>query len=149
VHISHSAGRPVHTAPAARFTRRRPPGSHGAGRPVHISHFTFHILHFTFYSQMIFHSVFLKLKHAAGTIEEKQFLAAAQKLANIPGVRNFQVLKQTSVKNNFEFGLLMEFVDQDTYDAYSNHEEHVQFLQLFWMNDVEDFLEIDYEHIKM
>ncbi len=96
---------------------------------------------------MIFHSVFFKLKHNLGSLEETRFLEAAKKLADIPGVRHFQVLKQTSAKNKFEFGLLMEFTDQITYDVYSDHPEHAHFLQQFWMKDVEDFLEIDYEQM--
>ena len=96
---------------------------------------------------MIYHSVFLKLKHAKNSPEESRFLAAAKQLDSIPGVQNFQVLKQTSVKNNFDYGLLMEFEDQKQYDDYSNHPDHVQFIEHFWLKDVADFLEIDYEKI--
>ena len=94
---------------------------------------------------MIYHSVFFKLKHAKNSQEETYFLEAAKQLAHIPGVRNFQVLKQTSPKNNFEYGLLMEFTDTKTYDEYSKHTDHVSFINDFWIKDVEDFLEIDYE----
>lgn len=96
---------------------------------------------------MIYHSVFLKLKHAKGSTEEALFLAAAKKLVSIPGVQNFQVLKQTSSKNNFDYGLLMEFENQQLYDHYSNHADHTAFIEQFWLPDVEDFLEIDYEQM--
>ena len=96
---------------------------------------------------MIYHSVFFKLKHATNSLEETHFLEAAKQLAKIEGVGNFQVLKQTSPKNKFEYGLLMEFDDQKTYDEYSNHADHVQFINDFWIKDVADFLEIDYEQL--
>lgn len=94
---------------------------------------------------MIQHSVIFKLKQGlTGSAEEALFWEAAKKLANISGVQNFQCLKQISPKNGFEYGLAMEFADQQTYDHYSNHPEHVQFIKQFWLKDVEDFLEIDY-----
>ncbi|WAC15441.1 Dabb family protein [Dyadobacter pollutisoli] len=73
----------------------------------------------------------------------------ARNLAHIPGVLNFQCLKQTSPKNPFEYGLSMEFEDQGKYDSYSDHVEHQAFIQNFWLNDVGDFLEIDYEVLKV
>lgn len=94
---------------------------------------------------MIHHSVIFKLKHAKDTREENLFLAAAKELAILPGVKNFQALRQTSPKNKFDYGLTMEFDNQLTYDAYSVHPDHTRFIQEFWLKDVEDFLEIDYE----
>ena len=96
---------------------------------------------------MIYHSVFFKLKHSENSIQEQAFLAACRKLDQIPGVINFQVLKQTSPKNSFTHGLLMEFQDQISYDNYSNHQDHVRFIEEFWIKDVADFLEIDYEKL--
>lgn len=94
---------------------------------------------------MIRHTVVFKLKHGKNTLDERDFLIAAKKLVNIPGVEHFECLKQTSKKNNFDFGLSMEFADQKTYDDYSNHADHVDFIQQYWLKDVESFLEIDYE----
>lgn len=93
------------------------------------------------------HSVIFKLKHSVDSIEANNFWNAAKKLADIPGVQNFKCLKQTNPTNKFEYGLSMEFENQIFYDNYSSHPEHVQFIKQFWMNDVEDFLEIDYEGI--
>lgn len=93
---------------------------------------------------MICHSVFFKLKHPKNSPEETRFLEAAKTLALIPGVYNFHILKQISPKNNFEYGLSMEFNDQQQYDNYSAHIDHVQFIQEFWLKDVTDFIEIDY-----
>ncbi len=94
---------------------------------------------------MIRHSVIFKLKVPKNSTEEKEFLAAAKKLAAIPGVQNFESLKQTSKKNKFDYGLSMEFASQQLYDTYSSHPDHVQFIQQYWLKYVEDFLEIDYE----
>ena len=96
---------------------------------------------------MIQHSVIFKLRHPQGSYEETSFLNAAKALVSIPGVQNFQCLRQISPKNKFEYGLSMEFSDQASYDNYSRHEDHEAFIQNFWLKDVEDFLEIDYEQL--
>lgn len=88
-----------------------------------------------------------KLKHRQDGAKEQDFLEAARKLAAIPGVENFECLKQISRKNNFEFGLSMEFANQQLYDQYNNHPDHVAFIQQRWLKEVEDFLEIDYQVI--
>jgi hypothetical protein len=94
------------------------------------------------------HTVVFKLKHPAGSVEEKDFLAAAMVLASIPGVENFESMKQISKKNHFTFGFSMEFANQQMYDQYNSHPDHVAFVQERWMKEVEDFLEIDYEITK-
>ncbi|MES1217478.1 MAG: Dabb family protein, partial [Bacteroidota bacterium] len=80
-----------------------------------------------------------------GSSEEKEFFKAASLLAAIPGVENFESLKQVSKKNNYDFGLSMEFASQQLYDNYNTHPAHVQFIQQFWISMVADFMEIDYE----
>lgn len=96
---------------------------------------------------MIRHSVILKLKNTINSIEKQAFFEAVDTLSAIPNVQKFEVLKQTSPKNKFEYGISMEFDNQEQYDIYSNHPKHIHFIQNFWMNQVEDFLEIDYENI--
>jgi hypothetical protein len=78
-------------------------------------------------------------------MEEQQFLAAAQQLCSIPGVENFESLKQVSPKNSFEWGLSMEFASQEVYDRYNNHPDHVAFVEQRWLQEVENFLEIDFQ----
>lgn len=96
---------------------------------------------------MIRHTVAFRLKHRSGSAEEKSFLADALVLANIPSVRNFEQLRQTSRKNDFTFGLSMEFDDQAGYDAYNVHPLHVAFVRDRWVPEVADFLEIDYTRL--
>ena len=94
---------------------------------------------------MIRHTVAFRLKHSAGSPEEKAFLSAALDLAQIPSVHNFEQLRQTSPKNAFAFGFSMEFENQAGYDAYNVHPAHVAFVRDRWVPEVEDFLEIDYQ----
>ena len=56
---------------------------------------------------MIRHTVVFKLKHPAGSQPELDFLRSAQKLLEIPKVRNFECLRQISEKNGYDFGLSM------------------------------------------
>ncbi|MDF7808149.1 Dabb family protein [Pontiellaceae bacterium B12219] len=94
--------------------------------------------------EMITHSVFFKLNHAKGSEAEARFLSEAAALSSIPGVLNFQILEETSPKNSFEYGLIMEFPDQAAYDAYNTHPDHVAFVQQVWLKEVVEFQEIDY-----
>ena len=91
------------------------------------------------------HTVVLTPRHDAGSPEEADFLAAAASLAAIPGVEAFEILRETSPKNSYRFGISMEFADAAAYAAYNDHPDHVRFVQERWLPEVGDFLEIDYE----
>lgn len=91
------------------------------------------------------HTVVLTPKHDPGSPEEADFLAAAAALAAIPGVEAFELLRETSPKNGYRFGISMEFADADAYAAYNEHPDHVRFVQERWLPEVAEFLEIDYE----
>ena len=94
---------------------------------------------------MIRHTVVFRLKHAAGTTDEAKFLADSRRiLAAIPGVENFEAMRQVSPKNDYAFGFSMEFADRATYDGYDGHPDHIAFVRDRWMKEVDDFLEIDY-----
>lgn len=94
---------------------------------------------------MIRHTVVFKLKHEKGSAEEKAFLAAADVLGKIPGVKRFEKLRQVSRKNGYAFGFSMEFDDSAAYQGYNDHPEHVRFVSERWVPEVAEFLEIDYE----
>jgi heme-degrading monooxygenase HmoA len=94
---------------------------------------------------MVRHTVVFKLKYTKDSPEEKEFLAEIRKLSAIPGVKNFECLRQVSKKNNFDYGLSMEFDSRKAYDDYSNHPSHNAFVKKFWVSYVADFLEIDFE----
>jgi len=94
---------------------------------------------------MIKHMVFFKLSYAKNSIEEKEFFSAAASLASIDGVQHFESLKQISNKNNFDYGLSMEFANEGLYKQYNEHPLHVEFIQDYWLPFVIDFIEIDHE----
>lgn len=94
---------------------------------------------------MITHSVFFKFNPPIDAAGIQKFFIAAKKLATIDGVEKFETLKQTSKKNNYEFGLSMEFANEDLYQQYNKHPLHVQFINEYWLPSVTEFMEIDYE----
>jgi hypothetical protein len=94
---------------------------------------------------MIRHTVVFTLKGPKASPEEHDFFRAVTKLASIPGVQKFECLKQISAKNDFDYGLSMEFDNAGLYANYTNHPDHVYFVQAYWIKYVKAFLEIDYE----
>jgi hypothetical protein len=91
------------------------------------------------------HTVAFTLSHAQGSPEEADFLATAATLAALDGVEEFEILRETSPKNDYRFGISMEFADSAAYEAYNEHPDHVAFVQGRWLPEVSEFLEIDYE----
>lgn len=97
---------------------------------------------------MIRHTVVFKLIHPKDSPGEKAFLNAIMKLSAIPGVQNFECLRQISKKNNFDFGLSMEFQSIKAYEDYNQNPDHIAFVQTYWIKEVKDFMEIDFEPLK-
>ncbi|UUZ82022.1 Dabb family protein [Paenibacillus sp. P26] len=96
--------------------------------------------------QGIRHMVIFNLKYPVGSAEAEQFLSDGKAaLTSIPVVRNFEVLRQVSPKNDYDYGFTMDFASQADYDAYNAHPLHVQFVRERWETEVERFLEIDFQ----
>ena len=93
--------------------------------------------------QRVRHSVVFRLAHPDGSDAEREFLAAIAALATIEGVEAFELMREVSPKNAYEFALTMEFADQGAYRAYNQHPDHVSFVRSRWDSEVADFLEID------
>ena len=91
------------------------------------------------------HTVVFTPVHPAGSPGEADFLAAALRLVDVPGVEELELLRETSPKNGYRFGLSMEFADRAAYERYNEHPDHVRFVQERWLPEVAEFLEIDYE----
>jgi len=89
------------------------------------------------------HGVVFSLKHAEGSQEEADFLRANAELASIPGVEAFELMREVSPKNDYDYGLTMEFADDSAYEAYNEHPQHVSFVADRWDSEVTAFLEID------
>ena len=68
-------------------------------------------------------------------------------LSNIPGVKDFEVSKQVSLKNSFQYGFSMLFGDEAKYKAYNEHPDHIDYVKNIWLNYVKEFLEIDFKLI--
>ena len=90
------------------------------------------------------HTVAFTLAHPDGSAAERDFLEAAERLAAIPGVEAFELLAEVSPKNGYRFAISMEFADRAAYDGYNEHPDHVRFVQELWLDEVRDFLELDY-----
>ena len=95
-------------------------------------------------AERIRHTVVFTLAHPSGSDAERDFLAAAERLATIPGVEAFELLAEISPKNDYRFGISMEFADRAAYEGYNEHPDHVRFVQERWLSEVTDFLELDY-----
>jgi hypothetical protein len=79
------------------------------------------------------HTVSFSLTHDSGSAGEQKFLAAARRLREIPGVEAFEIVREVSPKNDFRFGISMEFADQAAYDGYNAHPEHRSFVEQRWL----------------
>lgn len=96
----------------------------------------------------IIHSVIFTLKHDKGSDEETRFLQDGKStLSAIPSVKDFQVFRQISPKNKYDFGFSMVFETKADYEAYNVHPQHVEFVEKRWEKEVEQFLEIDYSEL--
>ena len=71
------------------------------------------------------HTVAFALKHPEGTAQERDFIEAAEQLAAIPGVEEFELLDQVSPKNGYRFGISMEFADRSAYNRYNEHPDRI------------------------
>jgi len=90
------------------------------------------------------HTVAFALHHDDGSPEEASFLTALTALRSIEGVEAFEVVREVSAKNNYRWGVSMEFADQSAYDGYNDDPQHVGFVRDRWVSEVADFLEVDF-----
>jgi len=94
------------------------------------------------------HMVVFNLNHEKGSELTRQFLKDGHKiLSQIPGVNNFQVLNQVSLKNDFSYGFSMVFASKGDYDSYSSHPDHIAFVENRWKKEVSKFMEIDFKSL--
>ena len=91
------------------------------------------------------HTVMFNLKHESNSLDEKRFLEDGNKILSvIPSVKNFEIKKQISPKNGFKFYFTMYFENEEAYEAYNQHPDHVKFVKERWETEVADFLEADF-----
>jgi len=90
------------------------------------------------------HMVIFNLPYPEGSDEASQFLEDGTRiLTSIPVVQHFQAFRQVSAKNDYQYGFSMVFANQDDYNTYNNHPDHLAFVQERWNKEVTGFLEID------
>ena len=58
------------------------------------------------------HSVVFSLAHEAGSGAEADFVAAITALQQIPGVEAFELMREVSPKNDYDFGLFAPYFDR-------------------------------------
>jgi quinol monooxygenase YgiN len=92
---------------------------------------------------VIRHAAIFRLKHSKGSAAEAAFLAALAGLRAIPGVQDFQIAREISPKNHFDYAVSMSFADQAAYNVYNDHPLHVAFVQGRWLPEVAEFMEHD------
>jgi hypothetical protein len=91
------------------------------------------------------HTVVFRLIHAAGSDQERDFLATGQTvLSEIPGVTDFTIRRQVSAKSDLTHQFSMVFADQEAYDAYNVHPAHTAFVSNRWVPEVASFQEYDF-----
>lgn len=96
-------------------------------------------------STRIKHMVTFCLHAGKENPEAEAFLSqSAAELAPIPGVENFEVFRQVSSKNDYDYGFSMEFSDQAAYNAYNKHPVHQTYVAEIWLKQVSRFQEIDF-----
>ena len=97
-------------------------------------------------AEKIEHMVIFSLKHDKDSLEEEKFLRDSESMLSlITGVKNFKVLKQISLNNDYDFGFAMEFDDKLAYETYLTHPTHISYVEKRWLKEVAKFLEIDFE----
>jgi heme-degrading monooxygenase HmoA len=84
------------------------------------------------------------LAFATGSEAEPEFLSAAAELTSLPGVKDFQILRQISPKNIHTFGISIHFDSEEAFQGYYEHPRHVEFVENRWIPEVEDFQEDDF-----
>jgi len=91
------------------------------------------------------HTVVFRLIHPAGSPQAAAFLADGRALlSSIPGVQQFDVKRQVSVKSDLTHQFTMLFADDAAYQSYNEHPTHVSFVSERWLPEVAEFQEYDF-----
>lgn len=88
------------------------------------------------------------LKHDKGSIEEKKFLQDSESiLGSIPGVKNFEVLRQISSGIDYDFGIAVEFDNKVAYEKFNTYPTHVKYGEQRWTKEVVRFMKMEFKGI--
>lgn len=104
----------------------------------------------SFPEDAIIHTVMFSLKTPVNSEESLKFLREGKEiLSSIPGVNGFEVRRQVSEKNDYQYGFSMIFSSKDAFDNYLVHPLHVSFVRDRWEKEVTAFLEADYKTLPL
>lgn len=93
----------------------------------------------------ILHTVIFDLKYPIGSAEAEKFLTDGYNvLTTVPGVHDFQVFRQCSPKNDYQYGFFMRFINKTDFDTYTAHPDHCKFVKERWDTEVSRFQESDF-----
>lgn len=93
----------------------------------------------------VLHTVIFDLKYPVGSPEAESFLTDGVRiLTAVPGVKNFQALRQCSPKNDYQYGFYMLFSSKAEFDTYTAHPDHCKFVKERWDTEVIRFQESDF-----
>ena len=88
------------------------------------------------------------LKHDKGSIEEKKFLQDTESiLGPIPGVKNFEVLRQTSSDIDYDFAVAMEFDNKVAYEKFNTYPSHIKYGEQRWTKEIVRFMKMEFKDI--
>ncbi len=94
----------------------------------------------------VLHTVIFDLKYPVGSPEAEKFLADGYNiLTKVPGVHDFQVFRQVSPKNDYQYGFYMRFKNQADFDSYTANPDHTKFVTERWDTEVSRFQESDFQ----
>jgi heme-degrading monooxygenase HmoA len=96
----------------------------------------------------VLHTVIFDLKYPVGAAEAEKFLTDGYSiLTKVPGVHDFQVFRQCSPKNDYQYGFYMRFKNRADFEAYTAHPDHARFVRERWDTEVARFQESDFQPI--
>jgi quinol monooxygenase YgiN len=94
----------------------------------------------------VLHLVIFDLKYPVGAEEAEKFLTDSYRiLTQVPGVHDFQVFRQCSPKNDYQYGFYMRFKNRADFEAYTAHPDHTRFVSERWDTEVARFQESDFQ----
>lgn len=82
-----------------------------------------------------------RLKHETGSEAETEFLREYSALGSVPGVENFELMREITPKewSTCEWVVMWEFADLAAHTAFHEHPAHHKFVAEYWNTGVAEF----------
>ena len=93
----------------------------------------------------IHHIVSFRLKYEKDSPDAQKFIEESKSvLGKIPNVASYEVGYEVSPKNSFDYMFYFIFENEDDYQSYNNHADHIKYVEQRWLNEVAEFAECDF-----